>query len=116
VAGCASAPLKHESGVEADCIKLREINAIDPLDDEHAFVRLSATRHYLVTIESGCKGFSKARSIAFVGAHTRVCADGGSLLEYEYPTVGTMRCRVVRIQSATDKATAREMIEEEERD
>lgn len=113
LAGCASAPASAKPRAQKDCINTREINAMDPLTDQHVFVRLSASRHVLLTMEDTCQGLELARRLAVWEAGTRLCAGGTSLLAFEHPTVGSMRCRVGRIDSVRDKDSAWDFIRTE---
>ncbi|OFV87245.1 MAG: hypothetical protein A2V74_11875 [Acidobacteria bacterium RBG_16_70_10] len=108
---CASAPAEGGSRAETDCINRREINAISALDDEHVFVKLSASRFYLLTVAKGCNGLRLARAIAIEGSRTRVCGNGLSLLSFDEPAVGPTRCRVEQIESVKDKGAALDLIE-----
>jgi hypothetical protein len=42
---------------------------------------------------------------------SRVCSDGLTLLSFDYPAVGPMRCRIEGIDSVPDKNAALELIE-----
>ena len=94
------------------CVNRREINTIRALDDRHAFVKLSAGRHYLFTLDKTCRDFRLARKVAISNGAGRVCADGLTLLSFEVSTVGPMRCRIEGIDPVADEAAARELIEE----
>lgn len=109
--GCASAPARTGSEADRVCIKRREINAISALDDRHAFVKLSATRFYLLTLEERCRGLRWARTIALEDSREQVCGDGSGLLSFDDPAVGPMRCRIERIESVANKGEAWELIE-----
>lgn len=108
--GCASAPPARRSTARTDCVNTREINVMSPLDDKHVFVKLGANRNYLFTMEDRCQGLSLARKLVVWEATSRVCADGVSLLAFEHPTVGEMRCRIAKIDAVADKAAALELI------
>jgi len=108
--GCASLAAQEESKPKKVCINRREISSIRGLDDRHAFVKLGASRHYLLTMDKGCRGLKLARTIA-IDATGRVCGDGLTLLSFEYPAVGPMRCRIEGIDSVPDKDAALELIE-----
>ncbi len=103
--------LAAEEGSKAKrvCINTREINSIGALDDHHAFVKLSAGRYYMFTVDKACQGFKLARKIAISDA-SRVCSDGLTLLSFEYPAVGPMRCRIDLIDSVPDKDAAWDLI------
>lgn len=109
--GCASLAAEEGSKAKRVCINRREINAISTLDDGHLFVKLSAGRFYLFTVDKVCTGLRLARKIAIEGSTTRVCGDGVSLLSFDYPAVGPMRCRIEGIDSLPDKNAAWELIE-----
>jgi hypothetical protein len=100
-----------EEGTKAKrvCINTREINAITPLDDHHAFVKLSAGRFYMFTVDKTCQGFKLARRVAISDA-TRVCNDGLTLLSFETPVSGPMRCRIELLDRVPDKEAAWELI------
>ena len=91
------------------CVNRREINTIRALDDRHAFVKLSAGRYYMFSVDKACQGFKLARKIAISDA-TRVCSDALTLLSFETPVVGPMRCRIELIDSVPDKDAAWELI------
>jgi hypothetical protein len=101
---------------EKVCIRKAEINVVRALDDEHVGVKLGASRFYLLTVAKPCNGLSEARAIAFEGVATRVCSDGSSLVSFEYPTVGSMRCRVETIDPVADMNAARELIESRQKE
>jgi len=111
IGGCASLPAAKGSTAESVCVNKRDINSISALDDQHAFVKVSAGRFYLVTVDKACRGLAVARAIAIVDATARVCGDGLTLLSFENPTVGPMRCRIEGIDSVADKNAARDLIE-----
>ena len=97
--------------VKRVCVNRREINTIRALDDQHAFVKLSAGRHYLFTLDKSCREFRLARKIAISDGTGRVCADGLTLLSFEQPAVGPTRCRVEGIDAVPDESAARELID-----
>jgi hypothetical protein len=108
---CTSLAAEEESKPKRVCIDKRGINSISALDDQHAFVKRSASRFSLLTMDKKCHGLTLARTVVIEGSAARVCGDGGSLLSFEYPAVGTMRCRIERIESVPDKNAALELIE-----
>ena len=108
--GCTALAAEEGSKAKRVCINTREINSITALDDQHAFVKLSAGRYYLFTVDKTCQGFKLARKIAISDA-SRVCNDGLTLLSFDYPAVGPMRCRVEVIDAVPDKNAALELIE-----
>ena len=93
------------------CVRRRDINTIRTLDDRHALVKLSAGRHYMFTLDKSCQDFRLARRVAVFDGVGRVCADGLSLLSFEVPTTGPMRCRIEGIDAVKDEDAARELIE-----
>jgi hypothetical protein len=109
--GYATAAASEGSKPERVCIRKSEMNVVRALDDEHVGVKLSASRFYLLTVAKPCEGLKLARAIAFEGTATRVCNDGTSLLSFEYPAVGSVRCRVETIEPVADMNAARELIE-----
>ena len=108
---CASRPALRQAAQDDTCLRVREINAIRPLDDRHAFVRLGASRFYLLTLEPSCRDLERARAIAVEGSVTRVCGDGTALLGFETLSAGRMRCRVEAIERVPDEEAARERID-----
>jgi hypothetical protein len=112
----AGAAAKEESKPETVCFRKAEITVVRALDDEHVGVKLGASRFYLLTVAKPCNSLSEARAIAFEGTATRVCSDGSSLVSFEYPTVGPMRCRVERIEPVADMNAARELIESRQKE
>lgn len=109
--GCASTPAKRASRTDRVCINRAEINMIRALDDGHAFVKVSAGSFYMFTLDKRCTGLALARTITIADATTRVCGDGDSLLSFDYPAVGAMRCRIEKIDSVPDMNAALELIE-----
>jgi len=108
---CASMPAKEGAQAERVCINKSEITSIVSLDDRHAFVKVRASHFYLFTMDKTCQGLKLARTVAIESTTTRVCGDGVSLLSFEYPAVGPMRCRIEGIESVADKDTALQLIE-----
>lgn len=110
LAACASVPAAERAKGRRDCINTREINVMRPLDDKHVFVKAGASRNYLLTMEERCHELHMARNLQVFEASPRVCADGVSLLAFELPTVGALRCRVVKIDPVKDLAEAEDRI------
>ena len=108
----ASAPPEPGSMADRGCVTTREINTIVALDDQHLFVKLSATRYHLFTVDQPCNGLRLARTIAIADAARRVCGDGTTLISFEYPAVGPTRCRIRQIEPVASKVEALELIEE----
>jgi hypothetical protein len=111
LAGGASLGAGDDPKAERVCVNRREINTIRALDDQHAFVKLSAGRHYMFTLDKSCREFHLARKIAISEGSGRVCPDGLTLLSFELPAVGPMRCRVEAIDAVADQDAARQLIE-----
>ena len=109
--GCASAPAEKGSSQEGDCINANQINSIMPLDDQHLFVRVSASQHQLFTVDQPCNGLRLARTVQVADAARRICNDGTTLISFSDPTVGDIRCRIRRIDPVADKAEALDLIE-----
>jgi hypothetical protein len=109
--GGASLRAEDDTKAKRTCINRREINTIRTLDDRHALVKLSAGRHYMLTLDKSCQGFDKARRTAISDGTGRVCADGLTLVSFETPMTGPMRCRIEGIDAVPDEAAARELIE-----
>src|SRR5688572_17793369 len=114
VAACASAPARRATEGEKVCIDPRDINSIRALDDRHAFVKVRAGHYYVLTVDKACREMSLARAIGIVEATTRVCGDGFTLLSFEHPAVGLMRCRVEWIDPVADQNAAEELIRSRE--
>ena len=110
--GCASAPAQRQSS-SADrlCIDRRDINTSRALDDHHVFVKVSAERFFMLTVDKTCAGLGLARSIAIVEATSRVCGDGSTLISFAEPTIGTLRCRVTALDAVADRNAAMDLIE-----
>lgn len=114
---CAAVVLGGRAGAADDakkdrvCISRREINAISALDDRHAFAKLSAERFYMLTLDKTCRELRLARQIELDPSASRVCGDGSSLITFEPPTVGLMRCRIERIDRVKDKNAALDLID-----
>jgi len=110
--GCASAPTTKASSQGKDCINTNQINSIRALDDQHLFVRVSASQHQLFTVDQPCNGLRLARTVMIADAATRVCSGGTTLIAFSNPAVGDVRCRVRWIDPVADRAEALELIEE----
>jgi hypothetical protein len=109
--GCASTKATRASGQGRDCINTGEINSITPLDDQHLFVRVSASKHQLFTVDPPCNGLRLARGVTIADAARRVCSDGTTLIAFTDPTVGPTRCRIRKLDHVATKAEALELIE-----
>ena len=92
-----------------DCFNTREINVMRSLDDKHVFVKAGTSRNYLLTMDA-CPGLGAARKLQVFEATSRVCGDGTSLLSFEVPATGAMRCRVAKVDSVKDRAEAEDRI------
>jgi hypothetical protein len=112
VGGCASAPAERGSSQPRDCINANQINSIMPLDDQHLFIRVSASQHQLFTVDQPCNGLRLARRVEIADAARRVCSDGTTLIAFSDPTVGNIRCRIRRLDPVADRAEAEALIEE----
>jgi hypothetical protein len=93
------------------CVNGNEINAISSLDARHAFVKVGVRRFHVFTLDESCQDFARARRIAVSERSGRVCNDGMTLLVFETPAAGTMRCRIEAIDAVADKEAARRLIE-----
>jgi hypothetical protein len=92
------------------CVNRRDINVVKALDDQHAFVKAQAARHYLFTLDKACHAFKFARRVSLDDS-PRVCSDGLTLISFEDPSLGPLRCRIVGIDAVPDETAARELIE-----
>jgi hypothetical protein len=93
------------------CIARREINAISALDDRHALVRLNAGEFRLLTLDRTCQGLRMARKIALDGTSLQVCDEGASLVSFEEPAIGPVRCRIAEIDEVASKSEALDLID-----
>ena len=107
--GCTALAAEEGSKAKRVCINTSEISSISALDDQHAYVKLSAGRFYMFTVDKACQDFKLARRIAISDAR-RVCNDGVTLLSFETPVAGPMRCRIDGIDKVFDKEAALELI------
>ena len=96
-----------------DCIYRREISTMRALDEKHVYIKASASRHYLLTMDGRCQGLDEARKLGVVEASPRVCGDGTSLLAFEHTAAGPMRCRIATIEQVKSLADAEELASEE---
>jgi hypothetical protein len=106
--GLAGVGAAEKAKPKRTCVNTREINVMRALDDKHVFVKVSAGRYYLFTMEERCHELHLARNLTVFEASTRVCADGTSLLAFDHPAAGPMRCRVSTIEPVKDLADAEE--------
>lgn len=107
----ASAAGADDAKPERVCFNKREVNSIRALDEGHVFAKLSAERFYMLTVDKACRGLELARQIALDATRSRICGDATTLLTFEEPTVGLMRCRIERIDAVKDMAAARDLID-----
>jgi hypothetical protein len=107
--GVASVTAGEKARKRTDCINSREINVMRSLDDKHVFLKAGATRNYLLTMDP-CPGLGLARKLAVFEPTSRVCGEGTSLLTFEVPATGAMRCRIAKIESVRDLADAEDRI------
>jgi hypothetical protein len=111
LASCASAAPKRTAESERGCVNRRSINAITTLDDRHAFVKASAGDYYLFTLDETCQEFRLARKVVIEESRMQVCGDGNTLLLFESPSLGAMRCRIETIESVASKSAALDLID-----
>jgi hypothetical protein len=113
--GCATRPpLRTAAGEERVCFDKRDLTTIRALDGRHAFVKVSAGRFFMLTVDKTCQGLEVARSIAIVEATSRVCGDASSLVSFTDPVIGPMRCRIERVDSVADQNAALDLIQSRE--
>lgn len=108
VAGPAAAA--DDTKPDRVCFNRREVNAISALDEGHAFAKLGAERFYMLTVDKSCRGLEIARRLALDASRSRICGDGATLLSFDEPSVGLMRCRIERIDRVKDKSAALDLI------
>ena len=111
LASCASAAPKRTAEEDRGCVNRRSINAISTLDDRHAFVKASAGDYYLFTLDKTCQDFRLARKVVIDESRMQVCGDGNTLILFESPTLGALRCRIETIESVASKTAALDLIE-----
>jgi hypothetical protein len=68
----------------------------------------------MFTLDKSCQDFRLARKVAISEGTGRVCADGLTLLSFEVPTTGPMRCRIDGIEPVEGEDAARELIRSRE--
>jgi hypothetical protein len=113
--GCVGVATADAPKAKKECIVKREINVIRALDDKHVFVKAGADRNYLLTMDAQCSGLTLARKLAISGdTSTRVCEGGVSMLAFEEPATGPMRCRIATITPVKSKEAAEELIASEQ--
>lgn len=96
---------------ERVCFNRREVNSIRALDEGHVFAKLSAGRFYMLTVDKACRGLELARRVLLDETRSRICGDASTLLTFEEPAVGLMRCRIERIDPVKDINAARDLID-----
>jgi hypothetical protein len=111
LASSDSTPPPRRTEADRGCVNRRSINAVSTLDDRHAFVKASAGDFYLFTLEKNCQEFRLARKVVIEETRMQVCGDGNTLLLYEVPTLGAMRCRIETIESVASKSAALDLID-----
>ena len=111
--GLANVPPASAARVKRECINRKEITTLRALDDKHVYVKAGSSRHYLVTTDGGCRELSEARTLQVIESSTRVCPDSTSLIGFEHPAAGPMRCRIATIEAVKGLADAEERAAEE---
>ena len=91
-----------------DCIKQGEISTLRALDDKHVYIKASASRHFLVTMDTRCQGLGDARKVEVFEPTSRLCGQGTSLISFVDPAAGPMRCRIATIEPVKSLADAEE--------
>ena len=111
--GLSAVPPASAARVKRECINRKEITTLRALDEKHVYVKAGPSRHYLVTVDGRCHGLSEARTLGITESSSRICPDSTSLIGFEHPAAGPMRCRIGTIEAVKGLADAEERAAEE---
>ncbi len=73
---------EEEDATERVCVKQRNINSYDAIDDQHIYVKATGNNHFLFTMQHRCLGLRSARGIVLKATMLRVCSDSFGGIEY----------------------------------
>lgn len=101
----------EEEAVERVCVNKRNINSFDAIDDEHVYIKVSVSDHYLFTMQRRCPGLRHANGIGIKDTMSQVCSNGFG--EIVYRDMGRMEsCRIGTIESVASKEDAEGLVKD----
>ena len=116
VVSLAPASLEQDTHnhTEDRCVRLRNINGYNVIDDQHVVLRGGASRHYLVSTQRRCPDMEWGYAIGTsFGDNERIC---NAHFEYIIPQDGRWRCRIETIEEVESTDAARALIEQRAQD
>jgi hypothetical protein len=93
------------------CFNVRDTRSYTALHDRYVYVKCVRKKHYLLTIDQGCRGMMNSFGVSITNDFNRVCSHSGAMIsfrEYSQPK----RCRILEVEAVEDLEAAEEMVEE----
>lgn len=114
----ASGALADEAENEADedgatervCVKNRNINSFDAIDEQHIYVKATGNNHFLFTMQHRCLGLGSAFNIGLKNTMSQVCSDGFGRIEYQDSMGRFESCRIDTIERVTGPDDAKRLV------
>ena len=93
------------------CFNVRDTRSYTALHDRYVYVKCVRKKHYLLTIDQGCRGMMNSFGVSITNDFNRVCSQSGAMIsfrEYSQPK----RCRILEVEAVEDLKAAEELVEE----
>ena len=100
-----SEPVANEA-----CFNVRDTRSYHALHDRYVYVRCVRKKHFLLTIDGGCRGLSYGSGIAIWNEFNRVCSQSGAMITYRQFDQ-THRCLILQVEAVEDMAAAEALVE-----
>jgi len=94
----------------AACFSVRDTRSYHVLHDRYVYVRCIRKKHFLLTIDEGCRGLSYGFGIAISNEFNRVCSQSGAVITY-LQFDQTHRCLILEVEAVADMAAAEALVE-----
>jgi hypothetical protein len=93
------------------CFNVRDTRSYTALHDRYVYVKCVRKKHYLLTIDQGCRGLMNSFGVSISNDFNRVCSHSGAMIsfrEYSQPK----RCRILEVEAVEDLEAAKRLVEE----
>ena len=114
---CASAPAdKSRSAPAGETVAgtyfyVRDTRGFHALHDRYVYVKCVRDKHFLLTINQGCRELSFATSLFIANEFNRICSHSGAMITYrEFDR--TRRCRILEVEPVESLETAQQVVRE----
>lgn len=108
--GSAELRDSEPAGDEA-CFNVRDTRSYHALHDRYVYLRCIRKKHFLLTIDGGCRGLSYGSGIAIANEFNRVCSHSGAVITYrQFDRIH--RCLVHDVEAVEDLEAATALVEE----